>query len=274
MLLSLKLKLLRFLQDHRRNSLVRRISSVARTINCGIENPGYDFETNGEAGVLRSLQGRNLNVILDIGANHGDWTKLARRFHSGATVHLFELAAPTFTILQSEMSGFSNVHLHGVGIGRQSGPVSYQFYPGYDHLTTTVWQHDQAAETLTGEIRRGDEWAIANRVTNVDFLKVDVEGMELDVLSSFGALLETAAIRFIQFEHQGGRAMLRDFYSLLTPRGYRIGKIYSRYVDFCDYRGDLEHIAGPNYLAVRSDETQAITDLHRGWSNPSRRNSS
>jgi FkbM family methyltransferase len=266
MILALKLRLLRFLQDHRRNPLARRVGSLARTIHRGYEHPGYDFARNGEAGVLETLRGDNLNMVLDVGANHGDWTERLLRYHPRARVHLFEIAPPTYEQLSRNLATTANVTLHPFGLGSQPGRIPFHYYPGQDMLSSATWHvHAGPSQVLSGEVRRGDVWARTTGIEKIDYLKVDVEGMELDVIRSFGELIEHAAIRFIQFEHHGGRSMLYEFYETLGASRYKIGKIYSRYVDFRDYGLEMEDGIGPNYLAVRSDETAAVRRLHAGW---------
>lgn len=267
MILTLKLRLLKYLHDHRRAGLSRRIGSLARTVHRAFEHPGYDPATNGEAGVLRTLPGQKLRTVLDIGANHGEWTRLVRAHHPEAFVHLFEIAPPTFAALRDGMKDVRNIQLHPFGVGSTPGPISLHYYPGRDALTSAAWHmHEGKAEVITGEVKRGDLWAAAAGLQNIDFLKIDVEGMELDVLRSFGDWITGGRIAFIQFEHHGGRNMMHDFYELLVPAGYRIGKIYSRYVDFRDYDMSMEDGIGPNYFAARTDRPEVIAALNRGWS--------
>jgi FkbM family methyltransferase len=266
MLLTLKLRLLRFLQDHRRNPLARRVGSLARTIHRGYEHPGYDFARNGEAGVLETLRGDHLNVVLDVGANHGDWTAQLLRFHSHAQVHLFEIAPPAYDQLSRNFATKPNVTLYPFGLGSHAGRIPFHYYPGQDMLSSAALHvHPGPEQTLSGELRRGDVWARATGIEKIDYLKVDVEGMELDVIRSFGEVIERNAIRFIQFEHHGGRSMLYDFYEMLGASRYKIGKIYSRYVDFRDHGLEMEDGIGPNYLAVLSNEVAAVRRLHVGW---------
>ena len=110
----------------------------------------------------------------------------------------------------------------------------------------------------------GDEVCRELGVTKIDLLKVDAEGGDYEVLAGFSGLLAARQIAVLQFEHQGGR-YLRDFYDLLGPHGYAVGKLYANYVEFRAHSAELEHFLGPNYVAVPAAQKELIEALRRGW---------
>jgi hypothetical protein len=57
------------------------------------------------------------------------------------------------------------------------------------------------------------------------------------------------------------RFLLRDFYQLLEPAGYLVGKIFPNGVDFRPYSPDDENFFGPNFLAVQRKADDLITHL-------------
>jgi hypothetical protein len=58
---------------------------------------------------------------------------------------------------------------------------------------------------------------------------------------------------------------LKDFYNLLTPFGYVIGKLYSNYIDFRPHEAEMEHFLGPNYFALRKNLPSVQDTLKKGW---------
>lgn len=261
-------RLLRFFHDHRRAAPFRALGSAARSLAYAYEHPGYQLHFNGEEGLLRTLRNANLDFAIDVGANHGEWIECLLRHHPAACVHAFELAAPTFAQLATTCGHLPNVTLHPHGLGSSPADLSFHYYPSQDGLTSAVWHmHERPSQILTGRVERGDARLAALGLNAADFLKIDVEGMELDVLRGFGSYIQNAAFRFIQFEHHGGRALLHDFYNILPSKYYVIGKLYSRYVAFTPYHQELENGIGPNFLAVRIDQREWIERLSAGWRN-------
>lgn len=78
------------------------------------------------------------------------------------------------------------------------------------------------------EIRTLDSYVEENDVERIDFLKIDVEGNEFNVLTGALATIERGIIKNIQIEFGGtcidSRIFLRDIWRLLYPK-YRIFRI-------------------------------------------------
>ena len=109
----------------------------------------------------------------------------------------------------------------------------------------------------------GDKYCAEHGIAHIDLVKIDVEGMERQVLKTdLRTCLARNAIDLVQFEY--GRAnilnefLLRDFHAFFEQRGYVVGKLYPNYVDFRGYDLADEDFAGPNFLACRSDKVHYL----------------
>src|SRR5690606_3866529 len=78
------------------------------------------------------------------------------------------------------------------------------------------------------EIRTIDQFCRDQNISNIDFLKLDIEGHEMAALRGASEMLNKNAIRFIQFEFGGcnidSRTYFQDFWYLLHER-YKIYRI-------------------------------------------------
>jgi len=112
---------------------------------------------------------------------------------------------------------------------------------------------------------RGDDYLAKANLSQVHLLKIDVEGGEPKVLAGFSGALVARKIHAIQFEYGLAaiwtKFLLRDFYELLEPLGFSLGKIYPNHVTFGPYSPRAEDFAGPNYLAVQRNEEGLIAAL-------------
>lgn len=263
-----KARAAQFLQDNRRNPLIWTMARLARFYHDSWELPGYEFETNGEAALLRSLANEPIQTIFDVGANVGDWAQKAAQFFPHATIHAFEAVAPTYAILEGNLRGKRHLVAHGYGLSSAPGTAEITYYGAdYSYLSTMgAPLHSHLSSTqIPIELRTGDSVVEQLQLSRIDLLKIDVEGMEHEVLKGFQNALASGRIGMIQFEHHPGPGLLKDFYVLLGRHGYRIGKIYSRYVDFREYYGAHERTSGPNYFAVPGDRSDLIARLSQGF---------
>ncbi len=102
-----------------------------------------------------------------------------------------------------------------------------------------------------------DDMVADNALPSVDFMKIDVEGHELAVLTGARKSLEQGIIKALSFEFGSGnlnsRTFFHDFWDLLSPLGYKIFRILpsARLMPIPEYYEDCEYFRGvTNYIAT------------------------
>ena len=245
--------------NERRSPEVRaRAIECIQFLKCYENAFNHDFNTNGERFVLETLAKRRLSCIFDVGANVGDWALLAHQICPDAQIHCFEVMRLTSEELKKRTKSAGNIIVNEFGLSDSEGDVLLKFYPQYGALTSIIdYPHPGAYVLTPGSVTCGDSYMQKHGTTHVDFVKMDVEGVEDRVLQGFANALQGRMIDVIQFEYGQvnilTKFLLYDFYALFRKHGYRVGKIYPNYVDFREYSFTHEDFLGPNYLAVRED---------------------
>jgi FkbM family methyltransferase len=256
----------RFLARHRRNRLIGKIGRNLGYYYQGFENQDYNTLTNGEAFVLRTLALVHPQaVVLDVGANRGDWARMAADAMPQGHIHSIEVIPATYAKLAETCADLPQVSHYNVGLGEASGQLEFSVSQGKDELASGLAGlhgdfHKFDFYKVTCPVLTGDSFCSQHKLEHIDLLKLDVEGLEPMVLKGFATMLNEKRIGAVQFEYGQinlkARFFLGDFYELLGSYGMKIGKIYPNHVDFRDYHFTQDTLTGPNFLAVSDREAE------------------
>jgi FkbM family methyltransferase len=196
--------------------------------------------TNGEINLWNFLKNK-VNIIFDIGSRDDDYyfkdCKKEQQFH------IFEPHPIFYGAVLSKASEFTNVFVNNVGIGKEETILPY-----YERAESFVNRFNEIPSKNLSIIPLS-KYINDKSIENIDFLKIDTEGFELDVLQSLSSKL--SCVKHIQFEYGGTYPdrgiFLKDIYDIL--KDYHIfiigpNGIYSRPIP-------IEHLQYSNYLATK-----------------------
>jgi FkbM family methyltransferase len=206
---------------------VRRASSVP-------------FGVRWEDDVACCLDGRSVDVAIDVGAHFGETSRrLVDRF-PGVRVHSFEPMPASFDRLQRAVAGLDVVCVQAA-VGDHAGTASMGM--GTSSFTSGF---EARGETVQVEVLTLDTYAAQNAIESIALLKIDVEGHETSVLRGARDLLETGRIEYVLCECEFVRNEAEphgDFWqiaAMLSELDYQIVSFYTCGVDGRGWRwGDV-----------------------------------
>ena len=259
----------KFCCKRKRSYLVSRIVNQVKIFVRAAGNLNFDISSNGEVRVLECISTINPNIVFDVGASIGEWAILARQILPLSCVHAFEIVPDTYLKLVEASSGDKMIVANNIGLSDQSGSIKIYTSSHGSSVSTANKIHGMQFHAnfydgeLDLEVMTGKSYIEDNSIENIDFLKIDIEGMELKVLLGLGDRIRD--VKVIQFEYGifniSSRALLIDFFNLLRPHGFLIGKIYPEFVEFFDYNFIDEDFGGHNYIAIKESEADLISCL-------------
>lgn len=256
----------RTLSTYRGTGFADRAEAWAGTFHRALNNENYDMATNGELRVLRLIAETRPKVIFDVGANVGEWSAVATQLCPGAQIHAFEVVPSTFDHLAQNVP--PQVILNSFGLSDTEGEITMHLTAGTADATACPIEglplHERLYQkTVTGKVRTGATYLAEQSIAEVDYLKIDVEGMDLRVIKGFCD--DIRKVRALQFEYGifniGSHDLLADFCSWLTAHGFVVGKVFPRSVQFFVYDFNMETFHASNFVAVRKDEPNLIASL-------------
>lgn len=224
-----------------------------------------EFHRCGEIQLMDKLSEFELKTIFDVGANIGEWTKMALARNPDAVIHAFEPMPCVFKKALSNIN-LDRVYLNSFGLSSKLEFLNMLYDGDNDRLTTPCLELIRTdPKVLPLLMVDGDSYCCSREIESIDFIKIDTEGHEYKVLQGLSNLISNKKIDIIQFEYGYANVLTKDllidFYRMLIPHGYIIGKLLQDGVDFKTYGLTDEDFKGPNYVAVHESKTDIISKI-------------
>ncbi|MBN2761717.1 MAG: FkbM family methyltransferase [Bacteroidales bacterium] len=233
------------------------------------ENRNHDIQSNGELTVLKKLAAFHPQVIIDGGANIGEYSRRTADILKGVRIYSFEPVKSTFEMLVSNLKGNQNIIPVNKGLYHENCVRNINLFPSHTHSSLYDIQglSYDTVRTDAIELIAGDTFMEQQNIAHIDLLKLDLEGAEYDALLGFQNAMKNGKITMVQFEfgyiNITTKKLLIDFYKWFESYGYTVGKVFPKTVEFRKYEYKYEDFLGPNYVAVKKSDTRLIEKLKR-----------
>ena len=233
-----------------------------------------DFRTNGEFWLIEKIL-PYVKTVFDVGAHTGGWAARVLQLSSSVDLHCFEPSLKSFTALQKRKLG-ANVSCNHFGLGASScRRTLYLFEESGEgdslYLRSGLQSRDRfVRQNLTEqvEIRTLDSYFKKKKIAEIDFLKIDVEGNELEVIEGGKGTFERERVKIVQFEYGGtyidSRILLRNFFDFFGGMNYSFFLLYPKQIRLVPkYDQRLENFQYKNFLIVNNGVVKEI-DIFQG----------
>ena len=201
----------------------------------GFKNYG-DFNRTGEKKFIRLIKDE-INLSLDIGANVGNYTKLILQ-ETNSKVISFEPLPDAYRELENLKKDFSErLEIFNIAISNENKKQDLHFSNEKSekaslmkHLEKLSFIGKANKNKISVEVKKLDDLKNILKNQIIDFIKIDTEGYEFEVLDGAKYLLKEHQPKFIQIEF--------NWHQLL--KGQTLYKISSM-IDFSDIFKILPH---------------------------------
>jgi hypothetical protein len=127
------------------NKIARRPGKVADLIfhlsevyQIAYKNVCYDFAVNGETWLLDRLKNSSVEMIFDVGANHGEWSAVASERFPNAEIHAFEIVPATYNYLEDAAHRIPNMRPNPFGLADHTGLVDVSIWQDNDTVSSIL----------------------------------------------------------------------------------------------------------------------------------------
>jgi len=196
--------------------------------------------------IVSEFSGKDAKLVVDVGANEGFYTLKVKENNPDCGIIAIEPNPYVFEILKRnvESNRLRNVTLINKAVGSSNGVMSLEIIREIGaigardiRLVDRPWMKDEFVEKISVDSIAPDTLCREYSISSIDILKIDVEGMEAEILSSSDALLKN--VRRIVLERHSRE--LRDaVVALLQDNGFAL--VYEEDPSLEKYYGDLYFI--------------------------------
>ena len=175
-----------------------------------------DSRSNGELQFFLKIKDK-INVIFDVGCRSE-----SEYINFNGEVHYFDPVNEYIEKLKAQKNVNKMSYFNNFGLGTVERQIYY--YPKYESFYNRVNSSHVSDDSnkILLYIKRGKDYVVSNNIKNIDFLKIDTEGYELNVLKGFEDFLEN--IKIVQFEYGGtfldNNTKLIDVINYLKEKGF------------------------------------------------------
>ena len=156
-------------------------------------------------------------VIFDVGANIGTFTTWMSRAFPKGKIYSFEPQRAVFQMLSGNMAinNLYNVYTYNIGLGKENSKVKFEepdYFQNNDFGTFSLIQEVITKKTkneIVIQINTLDWFMEYYDIPKIHLLKIDVEGMDLDVLNG-GSKTIQKHLPVIFIEHCDNRKTIID----------------------------------------------------------------
>lgn len=247
--------------------------------NIGIQGLNYrntNIEKNGELFLIKKIarfyqnHPHDLNLF-DVGANVGNYSKqLLKHFKVNDHVFAFEPFSVPYLKLSSLMHDQPNLFAFQFGFSNKNEKLTIYTSNEYNEIgglydRSYIFNTNPLDKQELCDFKTIDNFCDRHQIKHIHFLKIDVEGHELNVLQGAQKLLDTNEVDFIQFEFGAGnhfsKTYLMDFFRLLS-NNYELHQLLSDgLIHIPTYNSDLEMQVLINYVAINKNHVAKFKDI-------------
>jgi|UniRef100_A0A6C0D1P3 FkbM family methyltransferase len=175
-----------------------------------------DSKTNGEEKFFINIKDK-INIIFDVGSQTN-----SEYLNFKGEVHYFEPVNEFIDSLKNQKNLNTISYFNNFGLANENAQLYY--YPRYQSFYNRInsCQISDDSNKILFDVKKGKDYVIQKNIKFIDFLKIDTEGYELNVLQGFEDFLEN--IKIIQFEYGGtfldNNIKLIDIKNYLEHKGF------------------------------------------------------
>ena len=173
----------------------------------------------------------DINTVLDIGANVGEFTAIYHELFPEAKIYAFEPLPDCFFELKERTENIENIKSYNLGLGSKDGILKIHmssWHPASSFrdmadLHKQNYPHSSESQDVDVSINKLDDVLNESDLVDNIFIKMDVQGFEDEVIKGGAKIFQKAKVVVVESSFQKlyeDEPLFHGIYALLKPLGY------------------------------------------------------
>lgn len=214
------------------------IKSIFKTlgydfVKIGFSPTGYNLKSD----LSKHIPSKRVKTVFDIGANIGEFSLSYSKDFESAAIYSFEPVKSTFEKLKENTNLNSNIQCFNFGLGAKEEEIKlyHQIDSGLNsvnpNVNLPVKTNQNSHETI--KLKTIDSFCLENSISEIDFLKTDTEGLDIEVLKGGLNMINKGKIKavFSEVGFHADNSRNTSFYELqefLYSKNYKLRSFYDQ----------------------------------------------
>jgi FkbM family methyltransferase len=143
-----------------------------------------------------------------VGANIGAASCFFARLYPQAVVYALEPSPEPFALCTQNVADLANIRTEKIGLHAYDG-IADLWQVSEDSNTASLYLRAKpVGDPINVCVRAAGSWARERSVERIDILKIDTEGCEVAILESFGHLIDTVQVLYVEYNSDNDRRII------------------------------------------------------------------
>ncbi len=145
-------------------------------------------------------------VVFDIGSNKGAFSDIfLGEYKDDCMLFLFEPNDKLLSFTQIKYEYQKNIVYESCAAYKENKDIEFKYFENFNNELSSLYEDLSWKQMpMKSKIVKGrtlDSYAEANKIEYIDYLKIDCEGADMDVLEGCNGLMSSGKIKIIQIEY-------------------------------------------------------------------------
>lgn len=207
-------------------------------------------------------------IVIDGGSNKGGFSDVfIDEYKDDVNLYLFEPNKKLLSYTEIKYEYQKNIRFLNLALYKETGEIPFYYFENFNNELSSIYKDDTKWGGLPlvhgkTDCITLDKFCKDNKISHIDYLKLDLEGSDVDALMGCKRLIPEDAITIIQIEYsehyKRANHSIREVFDIFKNTGYKIYSFDGNYTEVNEFEDDF---IPQNFIITKRE----IRNYSIGW---------